>query len=106
MSGQGEATQGRAGRAALQIEANERQEGLGLAGGRGELNDAAMAPFGLEVQQQLEAIAGQPADRQSPTETVEGRASHEQEGFEGHQRPLELHALGEGGWWLVGHQGS
>src|ERR1700693_5907830 len=97
MRGEGEAGDGGAGRAGLELQAHERQESLDLARRRGERDRARVAAVRVELQCGFELHAGEPLRFQALNETLQGRVAEKEKGLERDERPFEFHALREVG---------
>src|SRR5215470_14687854 len=96
MGGEDEAAHGSAGRTRFELEADEGQKGLGVAGRRGKSDGARVAAVGVELQGNLEARAREGAGFQARKEALERGVGEKEKRLEGGERPLEVHALGEG----------
>src|SRR6202162_4002320 len=95
MRGEGEAGDGGAGRAGLELQSHERQEGPDLARGRGERDRARVAAVRVELQGGFELHAGEPLRFQALDETLQGRVAEKEKGLERDERPFEVYALRE-----------
>ena len=105
MRGEGEAADGRAGRAGLELQAHERQESLDLARRRGERDRARVAAVRVELQRGLELHAGEALGFQALDETLQGRVAEKEEGLERDERPFEVHAFEKVGGGRRGSNG-
>src|SRR5262249_32069142 len=97
MGGEDEAAHGSAGRTRFELEADESQEGLGVAGRRGKSDGARVAAVGGELQGDLEARAREGAGFQAREEALEGGVGEKEKRLEGGEGRRGGHALGEGG---------
>ena len=97
MGGEAEAGDRRAGGPRLEVEAGQREQGLGVVGRGRELDAAGVVAVRLQAQVELQPTAGEAARFQAPAEPLEGGPGHEQEGLQGDEGPLQVHPFSEGG---------
>ncbi len=88
----------------LEIEPQERQERLDVASRCRQIDAARRPAVGLQAQLRGEAGAAEAARLQSLGQSVERRATEEEQRFEIHQRPLAVQTLLELERWLARHQ--
>src|SRR5438132_910077 len=65
-------------------------------GGGAEDSHGQQAAVGVELQGDLEPRAGEGLRFQARGEALQGRVAQKEEGLERDERPLEVHAFGEG----------
>ena len=76
---------------------SEGQKRLDVAGRRGQRDRAGVAAVGIEREHGLEARAREGLRLEAADETLERGVREKEKRLERGERPLELHALGEGG---------
>ena len=94
--GEGEARDGCAGRAGLELETDEGQERLDVARGGGQRDRADVVAVGVELDRDFQARAREGLRLEAADEALERGVRDEEEGLERGEGPLEVHALGEG----------
>ena len=88
----------------LELETGQRQQRVDVPGRSGQADASVLGALRFEAELELEQGTGQVLAFETFAGPFQGLAEGVEQGIDGDHRPLQLHPLVKGRWWVVGLQ--